>query len=320
MRTLPAAATAHLSQDVTTLAICWMVTRTDGVKILGTEFDRNLVIASGTYAGTYRARAGITGSNVRSSSDMAVDNMEVTGALRQEGDLALVDLSSQEIEAGLFDEAEVVLFLVNWEAPDDFQIVLRGGTLGGIMRTSDGEYRTELRGLTQRLSQNFVRTYSPTCDAELGDDRCTVDIAALTYTGTVTAVTSNRRFEASVSFGSPAPDANYFNGGVVTWTSGENQSFSMEVKRDDLSDSPSEVHLYLPMPYDIEVGDTFTIKPSCDKSPAMCKGRFNNLLNFRGHGSLIPGIGEMMIFGGQTAEKKPKSATYLQWPRPEEED
>lgn len=314
MRNISAALAAHLQGEVTTLAVCWRVERSDGVLILGTEHDQDITIEGDSptapYGGTYSARAGITGSNVRSTSDLSVDNMEVSGAVNA-GDLQLVDLSAADIEAGLLDDASVVLFLVNWQAPDDGQIVLRTGTIGEIVRTAEGQYRTELRGLAQRLTQKIVRTYGSSCDAELGDARCGVNIATLTETGTVTAVTSSRQFSATIS---GTPDPGDFNGGLLTFTSGENDGFSMEVKSDAYG-SPAEVLLYLPMPADVEVGDTFTIRPGCDKSAAMCKGRFNNLVNFRGHGAWVPGVGELAAFGGQTADKKPRAASFLEYPR-----
>jgi hypothetical protein len=275
LRDIPAPLAAHIQETVTTLAVCWRITRRDDVLILGTEHDQDITIAAGDYAGTYRARAGITGSDVRSTSDMSVDNMEVQGAIR-EPDLITPDLSAADIEAGLFDDASVVLFQVNWQAPDDGQIVLRTGNAGEITRTAEGMYRAEVRGLAQRLTQNIIRTYGSSCDAELGDARCKVDLAAITVTGEVTAVTSARRFVAELDVGSPAETL--------------------------------DIELFLPMPRDITVGDTFTIRPGCDKAEVTCRETFNNLENFRGHGYLVPGIGELTAFGGQTAEKKPKVA------------
>jgi uncharacterized phage protein (TIGR02218 family) len=313
VRTIPAPLLAHIQSEVTTLAVCWRIERSDGVLILGTEHDRDIDINTGAYPGVYVAQAGITGSNVRSTSDMSVDNMEVTGAINQ-GDLNLVDLSAADIEAGLFDDASVVLFMVNWQAPDDGQIVLRTGNIGEISRTAEGQYRTELRGLAQKLTQNIVRTYGSSCDAELGDGRCGVNIYGLLITGTVAAVTSNRQFTATLDAGSPVPDEGFFNGGLMTWTAGANDTYTMEIKQDTYG-SPAEILLYLSMPYDVEIGDTFTMQPGCDKSAAMCKGRFNNLVNFRGHGAWVPGVGEMMVFGGQTTEKKPRSSAFLEFPR-----
>lgn len=318
MRTLPSLLTAHIAGEVTTLAVCWRVERSDGVLILGTQHDQDITIAAESPAptpdlsGTYLASAAITGSTVKSTADMAVDNLDVTGSTQS--DITLVDLTATDIEAGLFDDASVTLFMVNWASPDDGQIILRTGTIGAITRTAEGMYKTELRGLTQRLTQTIIRTYGSSCDAELGDSRCGVDVAALTVTGTVTAVTNNRQFSASVSYGSPTPDAGYFNGGIVQWTSGGNESFSMEVKQDTVG-SPPEIELFLAMPRDIQVGDTFTMRPGCDKSPAMCKGQYANLVNFRGHGAWVPGIGEMTTFGGQTTERKSRPASFLEWPR-----
>jgi hypothetical protein len=93
-----------------------------------------------------------------------------------------------------------------------------------------------------------------------------------------------------------------------------NDTFSMEVRKEDLFPI-SNFNLYLPMPRDIQVGDTFTIRPGCDKSAAMCKGAYDNLVNFRGHGAWVPGIGELSVFGGQTSERRSQPADFLAWPR-----
>lgn len=297
MRDVPAALAAHLLGDVTTLAVCWRVERRDGVLILGTEHDQPIPISAlgspvNPYAGEYQAHAGITGSDVRSTSDLSVDNMEVSGAINR-GDLQVLDLSAADIEAGLFDDASVVLFLVNWQAPEDGQLVIRCGHIGEISRTSEGRYKTELRGLTQRLSQTIIRTYLETCDADLGDTRCGVDLVAMTVAGEVTSITSRRKFGALLSAGSPTFAVGTFNGGLVYWTSGDNQGFSMEVKFEP-SGSPGEFELYLPMPRDIVVGDSFTIRPGCDKLLPTCRDRFANVPRFRGHGVFTPGLNKLL--------------------------
>jgi uncharacterized phage protein (TIGR02218 family) len=302
VKTLASGLTTHLASGVTTLAVCWKVTRTDGVVIRGTEHDTDIVLSADSpavWGGTYQAKAAITGSSVRSTADLSVDNMEVEGA---ENDLAVPDLTAADIEAGLFDDAEVVVFLVNWASPNDGRIILRTGNLGVITRTAEGQYRAELRGLAQRLMQRTVRTYGVSCDAELGDARCGVDVDALAITGTVTAVTSNRVFTATLVLNSPQEAAGYFSGGLLTWSTGDNAGFSMELKA-DRSGSPEVMELFLPMPYDIAAGDTFALKPGCDKSAYHCKVKFDSFVNFRGHGVYVPGMGELAVFGGQTGER-----------------
>ena len=299
MRTIPSPLLTHLQGEVTTLAVCWRITRRDGALILGTEHDHDVTVATGAYGGTYLARAGITGSDISSSSELNVDNLEVTGALAHPDDLTVMDLSVADLEAGLLDDAAVTLFLVNWEAPDDGQIVLRSGTLGNISRTAEGQYRTELRGLTQALSRPITRVYAAACDADLFDVRCGLAAAAWTFDGVVSGVTDRRTF--TVDFSSPAPVdvAALLRGGKITFTSGANDGYSMEV-RAVTDGSPSDtVLLFQPMPLDIEVGDTFEVTAGCNKLRATCRDTFDNLVNFRGHGVFTPGMTEVLKVGGQ---------------------
>lgn len=303
MKNFSSAYAAHLRRPVTTLAICWRIVKRNGELILGTDHDRNISIAQTNIgvdsvspafdlAGVYKAAAGITGSDIRSGSDMSVDNMEVKGAIQPD---MLIDITAADIEAGLLDSAQVTTFRVNWQDPDDFQEVLRHGFLGEINRTAEGEYRTEVRGLTQLLQQTIGRTCGERCDvAEFGDSRCKLDVAALTVSGTVTGVTSRRRFDSSLTFGSPTPESPYFRLGKLTWLTGENAGFVGQVKLDNADDTLGNLEMWEPFPLDIEVGDTFTLTPGCDRRYETCRDVHNNLINFRGPGIFCPGPDEII--------------------------
>lgn len=294
MKTLNAAALSHILRHTQTLAVCWRIERQDGELILGTEHDQNIRVETGVspddYGGLYLSAAGISGSDIRSASDLSVDNLEVQGSTQR--DLSVTDIRAADIEAGLLDNAAVRIFLVNWKLPEAFQIVIKAGTLGDITRTAEGRYRTELRGISQQLAKNFIRTYSILCDAELYDERCGVDRASHTYSGTVTAVTNRKSFTVSVT--SPPADERLVRG-EITFTGGENYGFSMEVK----SYAAGAMVLYFPMPLDVEIGDTFEVVEGCDKTRATCKDVFNNLLNRRAHGDFVPGQNEVFKVGGQ---------------------
>lgn len=296
MRTIPA---GFKDAKITDLQICWEVVRRDGAVIRGTEADTDITITDDSrgLAGIYLKETAITGSDIRSTSDLSVDNLEVRGALgggpgdssSDSSALSLVDLSALDIEAGLFDNAEITTFLVDSTQPDLYQHVLRTGWMGNITRTAEGEYRTEMRGLTQALSQGIVRNYSVSCDAELGDARCKVDMTTHTFTNSVAVVTSRRAFQIATPLGTVLQIA----GGRVLWTSGENDGLSMEIK-EYLS---LQVTLYLPMPRDINVGDTLEIRRGCDKQQLTCINQYNNILNFRGHGVFVPGDFEVLKVG-----------------------
>lgn len=272
---------AHLLDDVTTLAACWRVILRDDREVLGTSLDVPITINSGEWAGTYQARAGIGGSDIKSSSDMSVDNLEVKGALGILGAL-VIDLSAADIEAGEFDNADVSTFLVNWKAPNDGIRLLKAGWVGNITHTKEGAYTSEVRGLSQIRNQTYGRTLQIDCDAhDLGDDRCKFSPVA-TYSGTVaTVVSARRRF--TVTWGVTPPAGDLIDG-KVTWNTGDNTGYQKEIRED-----ATDIRLFDKMPYDIQVGDTFTAREGCDRKYATCKDRFGNLDNFRGHMVFAPG-------------------------------
>lgn len=289
MRVVSAPQLAHLRQEVSTLAICWTIEKGNGEIIRSTDHDEDIEITVGPLAGIYRAVANITGSDVRSTSDMSVDNMEVEGALPDEYEIP--DITVAEIEAGLLDNASVYVFGINYEAPDAGQLIERRGYLGIPSRDSDGRYKVEVRGMTQRLSQNIGWTYSERCNVvEFGDVRCGFDLPAATREAIVTAVTSRRSFDVEITAGAPAPIPTYFDGAKLTFTSGPNEDFFREVKRVVIVGTTLTVTTWEEFPADPIVGDTLDLPPACDKRLSTCRDVHNNIVNFRGYGVFIPGI------------------------------
>lgn len=300
MKTFTPAFTAHIRQPVTTLAVCWKIVKNDGGVVLGTQHDRDLTIAVSQHTivdltGVYLAQSAITGSDVRSASDMSVDNMEVEGAtdssVDTSGDIA-VDISVQDIEAGLLDNAQVTVFLVNWADPDAGQAILRRGRLGAITRDSDTRFRTEVRGLSQALSQQIGHVYQETCNVvRFGDERCQFDVDSIRIESPITGVTSNKQF--SIAEPGTAPPAGYPLGGEVLFLTGANTGFTREVKATTIAGGELTVEIYEEMPADVEIGDQLQLTPGCDRRWSTCR-QYANLVNFRGYGLYIPGTMALM--------------------------
>src|ERR1044072_7478547 len=101
MRTVSAELLAHMRGEVSTLAVCWTIEKGNGAIIRSTDHDRDIEIETGPYAGHYRSVSNITASDVRSTSDLSVDNMEVEGAIMDQWEIP--DITVAEIEAGLLD-------------------------------------------------------------------------------------------------------------------------------------------------------------------------------------------------------------------------
>jgi hypothetical protein len=79
--------------------------------------------------------------------------------------------------------------------------------------------------------------------------------------------------------------AGYFDFGKITWLTGNNAGVQSDVLAWDGTDL---LDLLLPTGLAIQVGDTFTITPGCDKRIATCFAKFNNVVNFRGE-PFVPG-------------------------------
>lgn len=167
MKQVSPALAAHLAGPVTTLATCWVITRRDGRVFRFTDHDQDLVFEGEIYA----ARFGYARSALTSDAQLSVDNLDIDGIF---DDAAI---SEAEMRAGLFDFAEVRIFLVNWADPSMGALRLRRGWLGEVTLSEQGSFRTELRGLTQALQQEIGEIYSAECRADLGDARCKVPVA-----------------------------------------------------------------------------------------------------------------------------------------------
>lgn len=273
MKTLGSGMTAHVALESTTLSTCWKLTRRDGQVFGFTDADDSLTVDGVTYVAT----SGYTRSAIATDSALSVDNLDLDGIL---SDTAITEA---DILAGLWDFAEMRIFMVN-RADTTQQIKQRRGWLGEVTLGDTG-FTTELRGLAQVLQSTVGELYSASCRADFCDTRCKLTLATYTDPGTVTSLTSNRVFADT---GLVAANG-FYDGGLVTFTSGLNSGLEMEVK----AYTVGAVALQQPMPYAIAVGDTFTITQGCDKRLATCRDTYANVVNFRGEPH-IPGADQIL--------------------------
>ena len=268
MKPLSAALQAHLDTGATTLCWCWRLTRTDGVELGFTDHDRDLTF-DGT---TFEADSGFTASEIASSVGLSVDNMEAEGAL-QSGHLNEADLAK-----GLYDNAVVEVWRVNWADVSE-RVLVRKGNLGEVS-LNDGAFMAEVRGLAHTLNQEQGRVYQGQCDADLGDARCTVDLDNAAFKGSGTVATADGASFTATGLG--GFDAGWFTRGFLTWDTGANAGAKMEVKLHTKAGSTVTIALWQTPAAGVSIGDTFTIRAGCDKQFATCKTKFANAVNFRG--------------------------------------
>lgn len=270
MKTLTPALVAHVASGATTLCWCWRLTRRDGTRLGFTDHDRPLAFD----ATTFEAASGFTASEIKDTVGLSVDNLEVTSAISSDA------LAEADLAAGLYDDAAVEIFRVNW-ADTSQRALMRSGSLGEVRRSGIA-FSAEVRGLAHYLQQPKGRLYQYTCDAALGDARCGIDKNAPAYRGlgTVAIVASARTFTAT---GLTAYASDWFTRGLVTFTSGAALAQSVEVKSHTVSSSGVvTVELWSAARLPLAVGQTFNITAGCDKHLSTCTSKFANAVNFRG--------------------------------------
>ncbi len=207
MKTLPAGMQSHLDSGATTLCWCWKLTPVGATAQGFTDHDTDV-----TFDGvTYEASSGFTASEVDSTLGLAVDNLAVMGAL---SDAAL---NEADLAAGRYDNAAIEIWRVNWASPDQ-RVLMRKGNLGEVKRGRTA-FTAEMRGWRRSSTRRRGRVFAFSCDADLGDARCTIDLSdpAFHGTGAVIAASDARRFTVS-GLGSFANA--WFAGGKLAWTSG----------------------------------------------------------------------------------------------------
>lgn len=269
MKQLDAGLAAHLASGVTTLAWCWRLTRRDGVVTGYTDHDKALEF-DGT---TFEAASGFTASDIKDGVGLAVDNLEVTGALSS------ATLDEDDLAAGRYDDARIEIFRVNW-ADTSQRVLMRAGSLGEVRRTGVS-FTAEVRGLAHYLQQPRGRLFQFSCDADLGDGRCGVDLSGSAFrgTGTISVAHSTRRFTVG---GIDSFASDFFSRGLFTFTSGASSGLKIEVKAHVKAAGVVTLELWADGESVPAVGTSFAVTAGCDKHFSTCKAKFANGVNFRG--------------------------------------
>ena len=164
----------HLASEVTSLVMCWLLTRTDGKQFRFTSASVSLPIDIGDGKGeqTYSASEGFSRQNIQNDAELTVNNTQVLGVFDSS------QLDELELRRGLFDFASVRIFIVNEQDLSAASGIIRmmRGTLGEAVVTPQGFFSIELDSMEVVYTQELEERYSKDCRADLGDVRCRVPI------------------------------------------------------------------------------------------------------------------------------------------------
>lgn len=271
MKTIAAGLKSAIADDGT-VATCVKITRKDGVVKGFTDHDIQLTV-SGV---DYMPIADLNRIVMKLRNNAEVSNQEFIAAFA-------TDISESDVANGVYNEASFDVLYVNWMDPTQGSVTVFSGIMGDIQYNADG-FSCDIYNLMYLLDKQIGTIITNKCRHKLysqnGDDPwqvgyCGVNEISNTYTGTVSSITTQGlKFDAT----GMGVSANLLANGVLTWTSGNNDNGTYEVK----ANGTGSIDLFLPTTYTIEIGDTFNVTAGCDKTSSTCHTKFNNIINFGG--------------------------------------
>lgn len=257
-------------------ATLWKIERLDGAIFRFTDHNVKLTVKSKIYTPI----DGFLATAREAQSQLESINVTAQGAVTS------ASFTVNKMIAGFFREAEVTEFVVDWKYPWAGIIICNIYIIESL--TFDGErWVAELIGQSKQLTRQVGSVYSRNCRYTLGDVKCTVDLTTGGFTNntTISTVTSefeNTRFTAT----GLTDDDDFWTFGSIEWTSGDNNGVCTEVR--DWTKTGASFVLAIPTPFDMVVGDAFTITAGCDKTIKTCEDKFSNDINHGGFPT-IPG-------------------------------
>lgn len=274
----------------------WKITRRDGTVFRYTSHSQNLEL----WGYTWQACLSLQQSATQSSSELGS-----AGDFTLEGVISDDSVSEEDLYGGLFDDAFVECWRVDWGNTGTMPLRLFAGWVGDTTFSQEDGLKMSALGPSHRLEQNSItQVIAPACRWVFGSTECGFDREALKLTGTVLAAAERGAFSCTLSGGDGGW---YWNNGLVRFLTGRNAGQSLEVKTVAFGDPASEsgtgtatgtatasgtatgsdatqIVLWALAPLLMAPGDTFELLPGCDKTKDSDTGcqLYANKINFGG--------------------------------------
>lgn len=232
------------------------------------NYDRDIKLPDGRL---YSHKGPLFKRNrIKLSAGITVDQLSVTVTIDKNDKIGTTPMM-QIAHVGGFDEATLTLLRCFREKTGEVVGVVE--MFGGYIDVEGGGGLTMewvVKSGVQKLNVDYpLRKYYPTCPYSLYDAGCGLNINDYTTTGTVTGVNSHQDFNTNLN----APNGYYEQGGIE-WLSGALAGVTAPIKNSYQANG--RIVMLIPLDAAPAAGDTFRIYPGCDKTPAMCKDKFNN--------------------------------------------
>ncbi len=260
-------------RNTLTLAKCFLIKRQDGRQLAFTNHDKALI----TDGILFEPSHSVTASAAEQSIGLQGGNSQLTGFIATES------LDHNELLAGLYDNARVVEYIVDWKYPfggyffkTEYVIV--------SMTYNNNFWQADMEGYSNILSNPVGSLCQRLCPYVFGSDECGVDTTLHTSpSAIVTDVTSSGNNTRQAFTSNTITTDNQYNLGTLVFTTGDNALY----KYDIATNINDQVTLFLQTGFDIQVGDTFYMVQGCDRNHTTCRDRYSNIARFGGFPYII---------------------------------
>ena len=267
----------------------WKITRRDGTVFRYTSHSGDLDL----FGYSWKACLSLMNSATQSSAELGQ-----AGDFTLEGIISDDGVSEDDLYGGLFDDAFVECWRVDWGTTGTMPLRLFAGWVGDMQFSVENGLKMSALGPSHRLEQNSItQVIAPACRWVFGSVECGFDREAIKLTGSVVSAIDRGALTASLSGG----DGGFFwNGGLLRFTSGANIGQELEVKEVAFGDTGStgtatgsasgtgsgatQIVLWALAPLLMAPGDTFDLLPGCDKAKDSDTGcqLYDNKINHGG--------------------------------------
>lgn len=248
----------------TTYCRCVRITRSDGIMIGTTTSDRPLTIDGLIYKPTGAVDAVAIQKDVK----LSTDHVEIRSVLDNDA------VSAKDILNGRYRDAAIALVKVDYLNPPNTLLegeVLLSGRVGKIEAT-DSLYVMEIRGLTAILNQGISVKASPICRWRFGDKNCGIDLAPMTYAGSISGIINNKELITTLN---PTHSLEY---GFIEFLTGVNQGLIYTVEKN----TGGLIQLLNILQFSPESSDEIRAIAGCRKDQWTCRDVWANLNEFGG--------------------------------------
>ena len=260
------------------MADLYQITLQSGSVYYWTEADTNLTYNSQVYTAAVDQGAEplLERGEIKTERGLKSSTMDLTLYCGQSAQLLGVP-AQLAAHNGLFDNAEVMVtrvFMPTWGDTSTLGgCIMFDGTVAQV-EIGSTEVVLHVASWLQNLTVQMPRAlFLPQCNNTFGDASCGISLASLTLTGTLAAGSTTTSLN-----GLPSKAANYWQNGVIYFTSGANAGVRASISTYAAGGAAG---LVIPLPNAPSTGDGFSVYPGCSKTLAACTA-FSNSGNFRG--------------------------------------